>query len=313
MHPAPSLIAFTVLSGAGYGLLIVLGLIAAFWAGEGTAWPGGAGVALGLLLVSAGLLSSTGHLGHPERAWRAFSQWRSSWLSREGVAACLTYLPVLALGASWVIAEAPSRLLGVLVVICAAATVICTAMIYASLKPIARWHNAWVPPAFMGLSLATGSAWAWLVWAVTSGPSPGLALLAACAALLFWMYRLVSWQAIDRLVSPATAGSATGLGRFGEVRLVEPPHFSENYLLKEMGFRVARKHAAKLRLIAVACGGGVPLLAGVVAALLPWPAAGLLLSLMAVVGAMTGTLIERWLFFAEATHTLTLFYGAEAA
>ena len=39
------------------------------------------------LLVSAGLLSSVGHLGKPLRAWRAFSQWRSSWLSREGVAA----------------------------------------------------------------------------------------------------------------------------------------------------------------------------------------------------------------------------------
>jgi hypothetical protein len=44
-------------------------------------------------LVSLGLLSSTFHLGHPERAWRAFSQWRSSWLSREGVAAVATYLP----------------------------------------------------------------------------------------------------------------------------------------------------------------------------------------------------------------------------
>jgi hypothetical protein len=48
---------------------------------------------MGGLLVSLGLLSSTFHLGHPERAWRAFSQWRSSWLSREGVAAVATYLP----------------------------------------------------------------------------------------------------------------------------------------------------------------------------------------------------------------------------
>jgi DMSO reductase anchor subunit len=48
---------------------------------------------LAALLVTLGLLSSTFHLGHPERAWRAFSQWRSSWLSREGVAAVATYLP----------------------------------------------------------------------------------------------------------------------------------------------------------------------------------------------------------------------------
>jgi DMSO reductase anchor subunit len=34
-------------------------------------------MALAVGLVSVGLLSSTLHLGHPERAWRALSQWRS--------------------------------------------------------------------------------------------------------------------------------------------------------------------------------------------------------------------------------------------
>jgi hypothetical protein len=52
---------------------------------------------IGGVLVTLGLLSSTFHLGHPERAWRAFSQWRSSWLSREGVAAVATYVPAAAL------------------------------------------------------------------------------------------------------------------------------------------------------------------------------------------------------------------------
>ena len=34
-------------------------------------------------LASGGLIASTFHLGHPERAIKAFTQWRSSWLSRE--------------------------------------------------------------------------------------------------------------------------------------------------------------------------------------------------------------------------------------
>ena len=34
-------------------------------------------LALALLLITAGLLSSLKHLGRPERAWRALSQWRS--------------------------------------------------------------------------------------------------------------------------------------------------------------------------------------------------------------------------------------------
>jgi DMSO reductase anchor subunit len=93
MHPALSVILFTTASGAGYGLLALLGVLAPL--GLLPDAPGFGAIALGtaLVLVSAGLLASTAHLGHPERAWRAFSQWRTSWLSREGVAALATYLP----------------------------------------------------------------------------------------------------------------------------------------------------------------------------------------------------------------------------
>ncbi|MCX7042215.1 MAG: dimethyl sulfoxide reductase anchor subunit, partial [Gammaproteobacteria bacterium] len=92
MHPSFSVIFFTTFSGAGYGLWFWLGLMATLGQPiERT--PTLISLALGFVLVTAGLLSSTLHLGKPLRAWRAFSQWRSSWLSREGVAAVLCYLP----------------------------------------------------------------------------------------------------------------------------------------------------------------------------------------------------------------------------
>jgi DMSO reductase anchor subunit len=84
----------------------------------------------------------------------------------------------------------------------------------------------------------------------------------------------------------------------------------ENYILREMGFRVARKHAAKLRRIAVALGGGVPALAGLLGLAL---AGSILLPVIATLAAMTRTLVERWLFFAEARHTVMLYYGTERA
>ena len=88
MHPALSVIFFTTLSGAGYGLLAWLA-IASLVGGL----PGPVRIVatlIALVLASAGLLASFWHLGKPMRAWRAFSQWRTSWLSREGVAAVLT-------------------------------------------------------------------------------------------------------------------------------------------------------------------------------------------------------------------------------
>ena len=94
MHPAWSIIFFTSVSGLGLGLAgwIVLGILDL---SRFVHLLFVSGFTFGL--IGAGLLSSTLHLGHPERAWRALSQWRSSWLSREGVLAVL----VLAALSAW--------------------------------------------------------------------------------------------------------------------------------------------------------------------------------------------------------------------
>jgi DMSO reductase anchor subunit len=92
------------------------------------------------------------------------------------------------------------------------------------------------------------------------------------------------------------------------VRLFEAPHTSENYLLKEMGFRIARKHAQKLRAISIALAFVLPFALTVAAyAATGVPAA--VCSLIAAATALVGVLTERWLFFAEAKHTVTLYYG----
>lgn len=307
MHPAPSIVVFTVLSGAGYGLLALLGL--------GTlldslpAAAGLAGLGLGLVLATAGLVSSTFHLGHPERAWRALGQWRSSWLSREGVAALVTFLPALLLGWQWLAGSGPGAAAGLLLAACAVATILCTAMIYASLKPIARWHSPWVPACYLAFAGLTGAAGLWLVLAATSSAGSVPPLLVLLAAVAAWGLKLHYWRATDG-PTLADAGSATGLGALGRVRLVEPPHAGENYILREMGFRVARRHAARLRRLAVLLGGGLPALAGLVGLVAE---ASVIPPILALAAALVGTLIERWLFFAEARHTVMLYYGAERA
>jgi DMSO reductase anchor subunit len=94
--------------------------------------------------------------------------------------------------------------------------------------------------------------------------------------------------------------------------MLEPPHTETNYLLDEMGFRVARRHAAKLRRHVWLLGFvGTVLLS--VLALLAADAWASLLALLAAVSGMAGVIIERWLFFAEATHTVTLYYDRGAA
>ena len=135
----------------------------------------------------------------------------------------------------------------------------------------------------------------WLTW------------LAAAAWLGAWLLKAGYWRFIDGAAPGATAESATGLGRFGRVHSLETPHTSENYLLKEMGFAVARKHSARLRRIALVVGGGIGTLAAVAAAATPGMH-GVVLAGIAVLAAGVGIVVERWLFFAEARHAVMSFY-----
>ncbi len=160
MHPAFSVVFFTTATGAGYGLLALLGVSVALGAIAPDRWLGFAGLAVALGLITAGLLSSTAHLGHPERAWRALSQWRSSWLSREGVMATLTYLPAAIFGIGWVVLGETGGVVpaaGVLAAVGALVTVFTTGMIYASLKPIAQWHSRFTAPGYLIFAMMTGA------------------------------------------------------------------------------------------------------------------------------------------------------------
>jgi len=315
LHPALSIILFSTASGAGYGMLFWLGALSA----AGLLLPergfGLTGFALALGSVTAGLLVSTFHLGRPERAWRALSQWRSSWLSREGVAALATYVPTGAFAAGFVFLNETGgiwRVPALLTAIGAVATVLCTGYIYRSLKPVQRWHNGWVVPNYLALAAMTGALWLAALAAIFDSDRPPFAVIALAAIILAAALKLGYWRFIDRSESPATAGTATGLGGLGEVRLFEAPSTSRTYLMKEMGFQIARKHAAKLRRMALLAGFVLPFLLTLLAIALPrpgWAAAALLAAILA----QLGIVIERWLFFAEAKHTVTLYYGAARA
>jgi sulfite dehydrogenase (quinone) subunit SoeC len=312
MHPAFSVILFTSLSGAGYFMLALLGLFGA--SGMVTPDPLSGWIAFvwALGAVTAGLLSSTLHLGHPERAWRAFSQWRSSWLSREGVLSVFTFVPAGLYAIGWLFFGDLWRWLGALTCVSAVATVIATAMIYASLKPIRAWNNVWTVPGYLAIGLASGALW-FTLWAELMAPGQKPAHDFAIIGLsLAGAIKLLYWRMLDGGAHAATAESATGLGNLGKVRMLAAPHTEENYLSKEMGFRIARKHALKLRRVALFAGFLAPLIA-VLAALLTEHVVDVILLALAVILNAIGTLTERWLFFAEAKHTVTLYYGAERA
>lgn len=302
MHPALSVIFFTTLSGMGYGLWIWLGLLLVF-AGDqevllSPQWL--AGLIAGGILAAIGLMASFLHLGKPLRAWRAFSQWRTSWLSREGVLAVASFFPAGMLmlpGCSDSVIVA--RFFGSLLAVLAVATVICTAMIYASLKPVPAWRHRFVVPVYLAFALWSGglafwpltvtwNVWRWLPWL--------LMVLALLLMLAKWIY----WRAIDSTPLPQTTGDAVGLPQ-RRLSVFEQPHTEANYITREMGFVLARRHACLLRSLTVAL-----LVIAVACLFLPQSVTWWLL-LPAICG-LASAFVERWLFFAQARHMVMLYY-----
>lgn len=314
MHPAYSVILFTTASGAGYGLLALLGLVGLNHGPASSLWFGMTALAIALGLITLGLLSSTFHLGRPERAWRAFSQWRSSWLSREGIVSVLTYVPALLFGALWLgILDQPRwlGLAGLATALMCAITVSCTAKIYSTLTTIRQWHQPLTVPVYLAFALATGSLLLMAIASVFGLYQIFQAALAIAALIVTLALKFLYWRKIDSEPRTRTIEAATGLAPAGEkVRQWEVPHTAENFIMKEMGFVVARKHGEKLRRMVMAS----LLLALVVSALtMAAPVLAVVLSIAAVVLAGIAAAVERWLFFAEAQHVASLYYGAERA
>ena len=288
MHPAPSVILFSTLSGLGFGLLAFLGfgmpsptgLMAFIW------------FAIAYLLAVGGLIASTFHLGHPERALKAFTQWRSSWLSREGICAVAALLIMALYGFGAVFLDTNWAVLGWIGAILSIGTVFTTSMIYTQIKTVPRWHNVTTPLMFLSICIAGGALLA------------GQVTLAMPLLAIAGIAQIAHWVLGDKALanSGTTIATATGLGARGDVRAFEPPHTGTNYLLKEFVYVIGRKHAAKLRLLAIVLMVGLPLVL-----LLISP--NHIMGGIAVISHLVGVFAARWLFFAEAEHVVGLYYG----
>jgi len=310
MHPAFSVIFFTVASGAGFGLISLLFIADFFKLGGGfnqDQLVAGGLIAMGLVVF--GLLSSTFHLANPKNAWRAVSRFRTSWLSREGVFA-IVFMPLALIYLGSIMFDAPQWLRvssGFLTAVMAWITVFSTGMIYACLKTIRQWNTPLVPANYLALGYASGSLLL-LLGAVIAGldTTPYIAmsaLIISIAAVLKAIYYF--WIGSPGL-SP-TINTATGLTR-AKVKLLDTGHTHGTFLTQEFGFQIARQKAGLLKVIVFVVGFALP------GMMLVWvfnQQGGPIAALVAAFAGIAGAAVERWLFFAEARHVVNLYHGAQ--
>ena len=155
------------------------------------------------------------------------------------------------------------------------------------------WNHPVTPLLFLTYALVGGALLA------------GQVRVAVVACPILFLVLAASWRIGDRRFAEVgqSIGTATGLGEIGAVRVFARGHTAGNYLLREMIFVVARKHADRLRIIALAFSTLIP------AALLVLAGAHWPVVLLAVLCHILGALAQRWLFFAQAEHVVGLYYG----
>jgi DMSO reductase anchor subunit len=174
------------------------------------------------------------------------------------------------------------------------ATVFTTAMIYAQLRAVPRWNQKATPAVFLTASITGGAL-------LSGNVDAAIGLMALLAVVVG-----IHWWRGDRRFAEAGSTMATATGLTGKVDIWERGHTNETYVTREMVFQVARKHAVKLRVIAIALMSVLP----IALLLVGGPHHGA--AALAVLSHLAGVFVQRWLFFAEAEHVVGLYYGAHA-
>ena len=308
MHPSKSIIFFTVISGTGYGifagLLFNILFIDISYTFEYKLFLS----LLSFLMISAGLLSSTLHLGHPERAWRAFSQWKTSWLSREGLAAVITFIPMCLFYYFWIIDIQIYVIFLILTNIFSIITIFCTGQMYASLKTIPSWNNPLVTPIYILNGITVGSLFVYSLNFYFSYNTELYENFIYIIIIINFGSKVIYWMSISKKTN-TNIQSAVGI-KSNDITFFEGPHTGKNYLTTEMINTIYKKKGNFLRLVFCILSFITPIyMINQYSSLVADPFILKLSMIIVFILALIGMIIERYLFFIQSKHVVGLYYG----
>jgi DMSO reductase anchor subunit len=326
MHPAFSVIFLTTLIGAAQGLFLAL-FTGQFYASVKLIEPQGAefyviGSAVSLALLVAGLGASFFHLGRPERAWRAASKWRTSWLSREVIVLpammAVVFFYGLFHGVGWTepffVAGGGALpiditfILGIIGTLVAFALFVCTAMIYASVKFLEEWHSPYTVANFIFLGMASGFMLAAAYSAYLGNHLIGFyGTWAVIFTLIGLGTRAASLFRNRALKHKSSLQTAIGV-RHKAIEQKSQGFTAGSFNTREFFHHQGPETLRRVRLAFLVLVFPVPILLIAIAYALE----SATLPILAFLIQYLGLLAERWYFFAEANHPQNLYYQSVA-
>jgi DMSO reductase anchor subunit len=326
MHPAFSVIFLTTLLGAGQGLFMALYTgqlysLANLLAPQDSVGFYAFGSALALVLLVFGLIASFFHLGRPERAWRAATRWRTSWLSREVIVLPIFMVLVFlyavvhyfGLTQPWFVVKGQlpvdaSLIIGALGVLMSIVLYVSTAMIYASVKFLQEWHSSLTVANFILFGLASGFTLAAAFSAWSGAELVGFyGTWAVIVTLMAAVSRGASLYRNANIKHKSTLQTAIGV-RHTNIRQRSMGFMGGSFNTREFFHGKSETTVKAVRLFFLAAVFVVPvLLLGAAYAM-----ASAELPILAFFVQYLGLVAERWYFFAEAKHPQNLYYQSVA-
>ncbi len=322
MHPAFSVIFLTTLIGVGQGLFLAIFTGQSYSAVE--LLPTGdsvqfyaMGSMIALAFLFAGLIASLFHLGHPERAWRAATKWRTSWLSREviilPIVMFFVFLYSLMHFFGWdtmlFTSKTGARLqlslvIGGLGVIATFALFLCTGMIYAAIKFLQEWASPLTVINYLLLGTASGFI---LATAFSAYTAPGLVKFYGIWATIITLAALVTRSASllrnARIKHKSSMQTAIGI-RHNQIQQKAMGFMGGSVNTRDFFHHQTRLFMKSIKWIFMLLTFFLPLL-------FLWSGIEQLNGTTLIIAFLIqylGLIAERWFFFAQANHPQNLYY-----
>ena len=322
MHPAFSVIFLTTLIGVGQGVFLALFTGQSYSAVEllplqDSSKFYGNGAIIALIFLIGGLVASFFHLGRPERAWRAATQWRTSWLSREVIVLPILMFFVFIYAVmqhfGWdetlFTSDTGATLQLTLVVatlgmLATFALFICTGMIYACLKFLQEWYSPLTVINYTLLGTASGFV---LMTAFASHSAPELMRFYGIWSTIIIVAALITRGASlirnQRIKAKSTLQTALGV-RHSKIQQKAMGFMGGSVNTRDFFHHASLMMMKSMKWIFLVLVFPIPVL-------LLWigmaqNSTNLLLA--AFVVQYVGLLAERWFFFAQANHPQNLYY-----
>ncbi len=321
MRPAFSVVLLTTLIGAGQGFFLALfttevyATVGLLPAQVSSFFVRGSIIAV--VFLCAGLVASFFHLGHPERAWRAATKWRTSWLSREVIALPAAIATIFAYGLAhylhWTAVlpdvhgvphDIVPLVVGAVAVVATFLLFLCTGMIYACVRFLQEWATWLTVVNYLLFGAASGFV---LASGYSAYQAPGLEGFLVEWATVIMGAALVTRSASlirnARIRHKSSLQTAIGV-RHAKISQMAQGSMGGSFNTREFFHGVTPGFMRSLKWVFLLLVFPLP-------ALLLW--AGLLrrtpaLVVLAFVVQYLGLLVERWFFFAQANHPQNLYY-----